>query len=403
MQKFFFSLLVILLGFSGSTRLPAEAPVYSHTGSFSACALPAPSWLNVTGATSSTVSVAWNNVGGAAMYRVKVTNITQGISYPEVLTTSTSYTRTGLSPLDVVEFNVSASSCSTFNPDETYPEISVEGQTTRIVIEDIAQFNGNVNPSNAVYNFSVGSTLTLPMMQTNSNAIQYRLVKITSPAGSKGGTIVYTTIFAIWADCNRKVHVVTMETTNLQAVDLTLLVPSTVNYGAGDGGGGATHVSISNPVTSGTNMIVDISTISNTYTKVMTALATGTQSDYCFIGGDGLVINDDQEWTAEAQSIRPERGGNAPADRSLATATELQITPNPFEEQIRLNFQLSAAGPVSVTLLDATGRAMRHLEISAMEAGVQQLILPTESLPKGMYFIALQTEAGRETKTLIKQ
>jgi len=75
--------------------------------------------------------------------------------------------------------------------------------------------------------------------------------------------------------------------------------------------------------------------------------------------------------------------------------------PNPFNPQTTLSFTLPAAGEARLVIVDAAGRALRHLHAGSLPAGPQRLVWDGRSdsgreLPSGVYFARLISE-GRVT------
>ncbi len=80
----------------------------------------------------------------------------------------------------------------------------------------------------------------------------------------------------------------------------------------------------------------------------------------------------------------------------LTDDTELEISatiyPNPFQQELRIDFTTPGNGPVSVQLTDVTGRLLREVKTDAFPAtgGTGSMRIPTGELPAGMYLMHLR-------------
>ncbi|MBK7935804.1 MAG: T9SS type A sorting domain-containing protein [Lewinellaceae bacterium] len=72
----------------------------------------------------------------------------------------------------------------------------------------------------------------------------------------------------------------------------------------------------------------------------------------------------------------------------------LQLAPNPANDFICTHLRLPEKSPVTVTLLDASGVAIRTLEQTTLDAGETGFNWKIESLPAGMYQIQVATQGS---------
>ena len=88
----------------------------------------------------------------------------------------------------------------------------------------------------------------------------------------------------------------------------------------------------------------------------------------------------------------------------LATAPgtiQMAMYPNPATNASALNFQLGRSGPVTVSLLDETGRLVRTVvREKTFPAGPQQVPLPLDGLSAGLYFVRLEAEGFSRSEKL---
>ncbi|MBZ0266875.1 T9SS type A sorting domain-containing protein [bacterium] len=84
-----------------------------------------------------------------------------------------------------------------------------------------------------------------------------------------------------------------------------------------------------------------------------------------------------------------------------------QNEPNPFGAGTRIRFQLPSATPVSLRVMDVTGRTVRTLFTGPREAGSHTVSWDGRDearnpVAAGVYFYRLQTDRGSETRRMVK-
>ena len=90
-------------------------------------------------------------------------------------------------------------------------------------------------------------------------------------------------------------------------------------------------------------------------------------------------------------------------------ATEVEpmstgIYPNPVTPSSQLDYQMKAAGPVTVDLLDKNGNKLRTLLTeSNAEKGSHTQQLNLSNLPAGTYYYKVTTQADSQTKRFVKE
>ncbi|MCA9758135.1 MAG: T9SS type A sorting domain-containing protein [Candidatus Eisenbacteria bacterium] len=139
---------------------------------------------------------------------------------------------------------------------------------------------------------------------------------------------------------------------------------------------------------------------------VTESIAPGTASSN---PGDRVTIGDRLYFVAENEAYGRElwyvedTGGpsDVPTPPVLAGGAGLQLRtgPNPFVDELRLEFTLSAASDVSAELIDAGGRLVERFDLGRREAGthVDEWSLDRgRGIPSGVYFVRL--DAGSESR-----
>jgi len=132
---------------------------------------------------------------------------------------------------------------------------------------------------------------------------------------------------------------------------------------------------------------------------------------YDFATGEAISVNDPDMVVDLAPGEfhvyldRPiERGGgdlSTSTNRRAIAQIQLELSPNPTEGNVRLDFVLKQAGAISIDLMDATGRAVRSLYRSNLASGPQQLSLNTGEVPAGLYFLRVSGEMGTAVRSVV--
>lgn len=91
-----------------------------------------------------------------------------------------------------------------------------------------------------------------------------------------------------------------------------------------------------------------------------------------------------------------ERGNNVAGDCVLFTPY-----PNPFNQSVKLSFQIASSGAVKITLFDIAGREVCHILHGYRPAGVHSLNFNAEGLSSGVYLVRLETEASNNIQKIL--
>ncbi|WP_216689993.1 T9SS type A sorting domain-containing protein [Hymenobacter siberiensis] len=92
----------------------------------------------------------------------------------------------------------------------------------------------------------------------------------------------------------------------------------------------------------------------------------------------------------------------APGVATTPGTVQMALYPNPVHGSGSISFQQERAGPVTVSLLDATGRLVRAVvRQKAYPAGPQQLPLPLAGVAPGIYIVRLESSEGTRSEKLV--
>ncbi|MEI6455813.1 MAG: M1 family aminopeptidase [bacterium] len=80
----------------------------------------------------------------------------------------------------------------------------------------------------------------------------------------------------------------------------------------------------------------------------------------------------------------------------------LQADPNPFSQELRINYQVARPGNARISLIDSSGRTVKVLADGPHDKGRFRIIFSGDSLPSGGYIIVFETVNNREQKRVIR-
>lgn len=119
-----------------------------------------------------------------------------------------------------------------------------------------------------------------------------------------------------------------------------------------------------------------------------------------------LVSGESDEWYAQTGAYEDRMAQNLnalkPSENISVEEISMSIAPNPFSGNTTVSYSLQNEQPVSIVLMDATGKLVATpLPKQTLNKGDYQFNLEAGSLPAGMYFLTLNVGENRETKRLI--
>ena len=127
-------------------------------------------------------------------------------------------------------------------------------------------------------------------------------------------------------------------------------------------------------------------------------------SAHDFFAGVGAVIARDSKgriWTIDHIGVNR---FTRPANDSpplFQPGTELHAYPNPSCYHVQLSWYSTNTAPTSLKLYNAQGQLVYDALVQEGHLGKQQLVIPRNELPSGIYFAALQQGDKVETVKII--
>ncbi len=88
---------------------------------------------------------------------------------------------------------------------------------------------------------------------------------------------------------------------------------------------------------------------------------------------------------------------------AMDNVTNLSIAPNPFAAATSIEFNLTAAAEVAVTVTDIAGRVVATVPASFMNEGVQSIAIDGSAFEAGIYNYTLQVSNAVTTKRVVKK
>lgn len=92
---------------------------------------------------------------------------------------------------------------------------------------------------------------------------------------------------------------------------------------------------------------------------------------------------------------------NTPVTNVLATSNEVEVNPNPFTNELQVDFNLIRETKVVIDLINSNGTRVYSVE-KMITAGHQQIEIPGAFLPKGLYLLRVASNNSSESFKLIK-
>lgn len=357
----------------------------------------APTWITVTNITSSSAQVQWENVQTGAWYRVELRNLNTGLVEDLSFTQANVKNYYTLAAATYYRVTVQASSCQ---QGPFGPGASVEFETPGIVVDDIVfidqgmeypnlqnGFNNANTPAPAAPFFICIKKGEIPISDMNDVLHAY-----IAPEG--GGNDFFEFFMAAETGSN-KAHF----------DSAPLMFPSSKWRYQG-------IVGINNPPGPGQDpdfiaIKVEYFNALNKWELAMKLESTGIVSPPGYIMLRVIMSNNHVfTYDADRESQVCDPWGSAkqaPEHNPVAFVPKDQVRsifPNPFGDHLNIPEFDQDAGPVTLRVVDATGRLL--LETAEQDATKIARRINTADWQPGLYFVQIQTGTGTATTPLVK-
>jgi len=83
------------------------------------------------------------------------------------------------------------------------------------------------------------------------------------------------------------------------------------------------------------------------------------------------------------------------------TIKSLSLYPNPTNGNSTLSYTLAEPGQVSIGIYNSQGQLIKAFDQGIENSGEHQRMLPTESLPKGIYFVRIGTGSTKRSIRMV--
>jgi hypothetical protein len=79
---------------------------------------------------------------------------------------------------------------------------------------------------------------------------------------------------------------------------------------------------------------------------------------------------------------------------TFSAVQELSLFPNPATASLTVNYELSIASDVQISVLNSIGQQVYTQTSQELPSGTQQAIIPVDQLQNGLYYLQLQSSEG---------
>jgi len=358
--------------------------------------LPAPTWLTVTNITSSSAQVQWENVQTGAWYRVELRNLNTGLVEDLSFQQATIKNYYTLAAGTDYRVTVKASAC------QQGPfglGASEEFQTNSIIIEDIVNINQGMQDPNLQNGFNNAYTPgpadsffvcikkgTIPISDNNEVLHAY--------IAPEGNNIDFFEFFMAANTGENKAY---FDSPPLGFPSGKWLYQGIYDYNPAPG---------QNPEF----IALEVKHLNafNKWDRAMRLEATGIVSPPGYVMLRVIMYNNfvfTYDENRESEVCDPWGGTykQAPEHNPVTFAPKDQlrgIFPNPFSDQLNIPEFDQDAGPVTLRVVDATGRLL--FETAEQDATKIVRRINTADWQPGLYFVQVQTGTGTATTPLVK-
>ena len=261
--------------------------------------------------------------------------------------------------------------------------------TLRFLPNQVGRANGSII-------FLYGNGLTATVRMIGNGVLELPKPSCTVRLNDTAGRPNDTICMSLLQSCSGQPEVSTSVTV-LLSFNASLLLPQAPTP-LGVVAGGIRYVPITlnlRPVSStASTRQLDTSPLENICFGVMLGNTTSTRINVEVISPPGAYLNTSN---ANFRLITSQAGGTHLFFSSTATLQILTTLPNPASDVLTVRYTTPSLTPLTLTLLDVSGRAVKTQAVTPRAAGQNEIALPVSDVAAGVYFVRLSS--ARETAT----
>lgn len=136
--------------------------------------------------------------------------------------------------------------------------------------------------------------------------------------------------------------------------------------------------------------------------KIANAGTTDPQTSF-FLDGNDITVSSDLYYTTDVPVVRLNFDPSMISVDEIAEFTNLNVAPNPFNNETAIKFDLKAASEVSVEVTDLAGRVVFSAPATQMNEGTQTIAIDGAAFGAGVYNATLKVGNSVTTKRIVKK
>ncbi len=389
------SLLALLLAWAFSI----QSALYGHSvepttppAAESNCAAPPPSSFYVAGNTANSITLEWTEDIPNLYYWIDGEDLTAVSPLSSAVVQGNTYTYNSLPNGHEFKFTIRASYCEKGPPGESKEAFG----STIIISDDVVSFeqcNPTMSRTIAVgepFSIHLQNSSSLPGAPLNNAYVanfRYFHEGAENPSILTFGLVYDKDESVVYLE---KVADVPTDIFTLRAFNLNGLAAEGCFQGYNNGMCNTTVFKI---ISVEQEMNGDFAGLRMVFTQPVVGFT------FCQTGGSPSFLQADvpSANTSKAKQLKQ-------SAIALPVGTVSRPSPNPFSTATRINYILEKEGPVAIELFDALGRHVREIEHDALKpAGTWEAVVSGAGLPRGVYYLHLQTESSRDVFPVVKQ
>ncbi|MCC6702571.1 MAG: T9SS type A sorting domain-containing protein [Fluviicola sp.] len=136
--------------------------------------------------------------------------------------------------------------------------------------------------------------------------------------------------------------------------------------------------------------------------RIANAGTTDPQTSF-FLDGNDITVSANLFYTTDVPVVRLNFDPSMISVDEIAEFTNLNVAPNPFNNETAIKFDLKAAAEVSVEVTDLAGRVVFSAPATQMNEGTQTIAIDGAAFGAGVYNATLKVGNSVTTKRIVKK